>query len=360
VTKSKNVHKNHVNFKLEQSADRDADPLQSTDFLQSILTETELILNESTRLGLIAKFSQLLKSKYGCKSLSAFRVFNKGNHFKINSFDFGGAKLPQLLDDAEKALENQMSAQVFDGKDAGNLIQQIKYQDETLEYVYLGKDAGCEIVCLWNRSNESHCSTDTGLSYLARQIQNEFRWHEKLEESQSKIFLDELTGLYNYRFLDKEIDSELKRADRFQYEFSLVFIDLDEFKPINDRYGHLAGNKILKKVGFILTNLLREVDSIFRYGGDEFVVMLLGADCSSAVQVAERIREAVAECDFDLDHGESVQLTVSVGVSTYPTHGTTKEALLQLADKSMYKSKECGKNQVFAADEFETLVLKSI
>jgi diguanylate cyclase (GGDEF)-like protein len=160
-------------------------------------------------------------------------------------------------------------------------------------------------------------------------------------------YQDELTGLYNQKHLDRILEQELRRGERLQTKFAVVFLDLDNFKHINDNHGHLAGSSILKQFGDLLRDTLRDVDSIIRYGGDEYVVILLGADSYTAWQVSERIRSTVAAHVFIAD-GTSLRLTCSMGIACYPEDGMTKESLLKAADQQMYFSKEKGKNLISA------------
>ena len=171
-------------------------------------------------------------------------------------------------------------------------------------------------------------------------------WCTRFQTAQDLLHRDDLTDLYNYRYLDSCLDSEIKRVQRFQTNFSLLFIDLDSFKPINDSYGHLAGSQVLKQIADVLRMELRDVDSIFRYGGDEFVILLLEADSKKALGVAERLREKIATYDFLVGEKRIAHVTASIGVACCPEHGIDKESLLKLADDSMYRSKRGGKNRV--------------
>lgn len=184
-------------------------------------------------------------------------------------------------------------------------------------------------------------------------VANQWVWIDRFETLQRSRLHDELTGLYNQKYLEVVLDQELRRAERFAARFAVVFIDLDDFKSINDRYGHLAGSHVLQEVGTLLRETLREVDSIFRYGGDEYVVVLLGADQYTAMLAAERIRATVAAHSFKVDEDVSVRLTCSLGVACYPDHGKTKKALLEAADSQLYRSKDRGKNRVTALAEME-------
>ncbi len=184
------------------------------------------------------------------------------------------------------------------------------------------------------------------LDHLVRLVQNEGRWLRKLDKTQAELYRDELTGLYNYRYLEIAIDHELRRADRFQTNFCLLFIDLDSFKPINDRHGHCSGSSVLKQVAEVLRDAVREIDIPIRYGGDEFVVLLLGATCAKGVLAAERVRRHIEAKEFKMEDGATARLTASIGVAAYPEHARDRSSLLRLADETMYSSKRSGKNRV--------------
>ncbi|SME96548.1 GGDEF domain-containing protein [Pseudobacteriovorax antillogorgiicola] len=172
------------------------------------------------------------------------------------------------------------------------------------------------------------------------------RWCCRFQKTQELLHRDDLTNLYNYRYLEACLDAEMKRVQRFQTSFSLLFIDLDSFKPINDKYGHLAGSEVLKQVAQVLRLELRDVDSIFRYGGDEFVVLLLEANSLKAWGVADRLREKIAQHEFSIGQDAVAHVTASIGIACCPEHGSDKAALLKLADECMYRSKRGGKNKV--------------
>ncbi len=171
-------------------------------------------------------------------------------------------------------------------------------------------------------------------------------WCCRFRNSQELLYRDDLTNLYNYRYLEICLENEIKRVQRYQTAFSLLFIDLDSFKPINDSYGHLVGSNVLRQLARLLQFELRNVDSIFRYGGDEFVILLLEAEPNKATRVAERLRARIAAHDFAVGPQGTAKLTASIGIACCPTHSMEKEQLLQLADDCMYKSKRSGKNKV--------------
>ncbi len=158
--------------------------------------------------------------------------------------------------------------------------------------------------------------------------------------------VDEHTGLYNARKLNSELDAEVKRCQRFGRPISLLFIDVDHFKKVNDTRGHLAGSKALKLVGEVLVESARGVDSAFRYGGDEFAVLLLETGPSGALVAGQRVLEAFRMRTFDVGGGEPISLSVSLGAASFPDHALTAFGLLEAADRAMYRAKAGGRNAV--------------
>ena len=161
-----------------------------------------------------------------------------------------------------------------------------------------------------------------------------------IEKTKALSITDDLTPLYNARFFHQMLERELKFVDRYKSVLSIVFLDLDRFKVVNDMYGHLRGSRVLREVGFLLREAVRETDYPARYGGDEFVVVLPQTDENGAQLMAERLQEAVAEHEFLQEEGINVRLGASAGTATYPSEAQSKEALIRLADERMYKNKD--------------------
>ena len=189
------------------------------------------------------------------------------------------------------------------------------------------------------------CPSGLVTESILRRFAHEWSWHKRLENSEQRLMRDDLTGLYNVRYMDLAIDQELLRAQRFNLQFSILFIDLDNFKLINDTYGHLCGSALLKVVSQQLTKAVREIDSVIRYGGDEFVIILIGASPAKAMKVAERTRKYISQGKIE-EFGHTISVTASIGIASHPIHGASRDALLAAADESMYKSKSLGKNCV--------------
>jgi diguanylate cyclase (GGDEF)-like protein len=163
---------------------------------------------------------------------------------------------------------------------------------------------------------------------------------EKLEEEVRRLSItDDLTGLYNHRHFFKTLESELVRMTRQKTSLSLLMFDLDNFKRYNDLYGHLEGDKVLRKIGEIVKHSIRSnVDSGYRYGGDEFAVLLVGASIDRTLVIAERIRSSIEQAGFK-------NITVSIGLSEYQDHFDL-EGFVKSADDAMYVAKHSGGNRI--------------
>jgi len=169
------------------------------------------------------------------------------------------------------------------------------------------------------------------------------------QKAEQLTITDDLTKLFNSRYLNLYIGREIKRCKRHGIPISVIFLDLDGFKGINDQYGHLAGSRTLSEVGVILSQAVRESDILARYGGDEFVVVLPETPAAGALVIAERIRKAIEGHRFLQGQGLSARISASFGIASYPDHALTPEGLIQKADQAMYRVKERDKNGIEVA-----------
>jgi|GEM_PF-1117244 len=223
------------------------------------------------------------------------------------------------------------------------------HEGDGFAYVFVAGDRLLtSVIAAWRRADGEKLSALNFemATLLTRQVQHMIAHSLQMESARSQAFRDDLTGLYNSRYLDEFLEREIRRASRFGSKFCVFFIDLDNLKAVNDTHGHLSGTALLKQSADLLKEELREVDSIVRYGGDEFVVILLGADSTTGGVVAERLRRTIASTPFKLDSGENIFITCSIGVAAFPEHANTRVQLLKIADDCMYKGKRAGKNRV--------------
>jgi diguanylate cyclase (GGDEF)-like protein len=181
--------------------------------------------------------------------------------------------------------------------------------------------------------------------YAAIALENA-RNFQRLEEL---TVVDDHTGLYNSRYLHRQLELEVARSGRFGRAVSVIFLDLDRFKEVNDKYGHQSGSATLREVGEVLKGNLRSVDIPVRYGGDEFVVLLPETDRAQALLVASRLRSALKYHRFLEHRGLSLAITASFGLATFPVDGRTEEELMRAADAAMYRVKEGGRDGIAAA-----------
>jgi diguanylate cyclase (GGDEF)-like protein len=163
---------------------------------------------------------------------------------------------------------------------------------------------------------------------------------------QKQARTDGLTSLANHREFQEQLAHEVERAQRFGVPVGLVLLDLDDFKMINDRYGHLAGDNVLKAVSGALRGAIRDIDQASRYGGEEFAVILPHTTVEGGARLAERLRQAIAERVAQAPDGRQIRITASFGVAGLPAHAATQVELIATADAALYRAKQSGKNRV--------------
>ncbi len=206
-------------------------------------------------------------------------------------------------------------------------------------------------VCLSPTKPNSNELFESQLTLLRRQIEvtgNNIREYMGVK---NLVYLDEATGLYNTRYLNFILDREIKNAQKRKVSFAVLFIDVDHFKNVNDQNGHMVGTRLLNELGARLKTHVRDDDTVFRYGGDEFVAVLSPCDLDTAKAVASRIRESVEMTRFLAREGLGLRFTVSIGVALFPDHAQSKKEVIKMADDAMYAAKRHSRNCVYVVGE---------
>jgi len=252
----------------------------------------------------------------------------------------------------DELVNNRVTSYAALVSDASNqqLFEQVrvaleKEESFSLEYEVTRKDGSR--IWVWERGRG--VQEDDGslhLEGIILDISDRKVLETELEQMATR---DPLTGLLNRREMSRVLDEELQRARRYQRPMAVLWVDFDHFKDVNDTYGHAAGDSVLRAISRLLLGSVRSVDSIGRFGGEEFVIVLPEMDLEEAQETAERLRRKVAEEPQPLGNGEEVPLTISVGVAVYPDHGQTASTLCAAADKAMYLAKDRGRNCVAMA-----------
>jgi diguanylate cyclase (GGDEF)-like protein len=182
--------------------------------------------------------------------------------------------------------------------------------------------------------------------YVAIAIENA-RHVQKIQEL---TITDDCTRLFNSRHLYNVLEAEIHRSTRYNYEFSLIFIDLDHFKSVNDQHGHLMGSKLLAEIGKVIQQHLRLIDMAFRYGGDEFVILLPQTSKRAAVHVTKRLQQLITDRAYLEEDNLHLKITASFGVATFPVDATNRADLIGLADAAMYEVKRTTRNSIAVAN----------
>jgi len=190
-----------------------------------------------------------------------------------------------------------------------------------------------------------------------RQLTNERT--QMMEKLQKLAITDGLTDLHNSRHFYTQVEQEIERSNRYEHPLALLLLDIDLFKDYNDTFGHLEGDKVLQEIGKIITACLRRMDTAYRYGGEEFTILLPETKAAEAITVAERIRIGISNLTFEPVANQQVSITISVGVTEYIKDEAISE-FVQRADQAMYRSKKEGRNrtsQLFGEKEIKQSVL---
>jgi len=216
----------------------------------------------------------------------------------------------------------------------------------------LSSDRVIGVIAVYDKEKGAFSEVDLG-ALLSRADQAGVAIENVLlhQEAHRLAITDGLTSIWNHRYFQLQFDQELDRATRFGRPFSLILFDIDNFKTVNDRFGHQVGDRVLTEVARRVTSVIRDADMFARYGGEEFVLILPETDAEGGRRTAERIRRVISDEPVRVDDAQGAfVITCSIGVVCYPQSGVDRTTLFEAADRAMYKAKSLGKNQVVFAE----------
>ena len=242
------------------------------------------------------------------------------------------------LGDAVQAQVRGIESDVQDARDLSGLKQTVQSRiDAIVAHVEQHRRAEAE------RNQVADDRVQTLQQRLQEMEEETGELHERLRQQRSRALTDALTGIPNRLAWDERLQQEYARWKRFQTPLALLVWDVDNFKPINDEYGHKAGDKVLRVIAGILADNIRETDFIARFGGEEFAMLVTGAGVDDVAQVAEKLRAAIENCGFHY-RGQAVPITISCGIALFG-EGDTVEAVFERADRALYRAKSQGRNR---------------
>ncbi len=316
---------------------------------------------DSSKDVVYSRISDILIHKYKLKNFSFFEVNNR-THTR---------KLIQRNGDKSICLEHILS------EDA-SLCRTYRTKSDVIsnEFVNLCKSCdsnGLEYLCISFSINEDAslilsfiADSDAELNEINSIIPSIKNYLEAAKPViESKILMEKLrdtslrdgmTGLYNRRFMEEVIDKIMSQANRQEETYSVMMLDVDFFKMVNDTYGHDVGDSVIVALSKVLTENIREADLAIRYGGEEFVILLQNASDEGTMNVAKKIHSAFGNIIFDVAPGETMQKTLSIGIAKYPTDGDTIWKCIKYADTALYNAKNTGRNKIveFTSDMFSS------
>ncbi len=319
--------------------------------LQQLLSLYEISKDMSTCLFLddiLDIFSATLKKSFRFKSVRFVMLRDSRYIDSVHQIEFGQKTVKSALNELDVellnvALEIKRMIYVFpqDTSSFSRRLTMVKDFDSLVSIPIFSEGSISAVLYVENLPRAQF----DNFVILATQFAIQFQKIMLYKKVQDMSITDSLTDISTRRYFLEKFSEEIKRSMRHKAPLSFLMLDIDHFKEKNDKFGHLVGDVILKKVATILKENLREIDIIGRYGGEELAIVLSGIDKEGAFQVAERIRENIEGTVFEA-YDEVVSVTVSIGVSVFPDDGVDMDSLIEYADKSLYKAKESGRNKV--------------
>lgn len=251
----------------------------------------------------------------------------------------------KLTDHQQKRIQRFLS-------DPGGLIFGLRfYKDKFHFLVKTGKEKFSYLVARNTSDFQIHDILSDYLSNVLKTSLSILSDSKRIEQIRLLSLTDEVTGLFNQRKLVDDLELFIARYPHDKQVFSLLFIDIDYFKNVNDQFGHVVGSKLLSDLAAILRIQLRSSDLVYRFGGDEFIVLLPNSNIEESKKIAIRISEAVKGAEFTIDQNKKYKLSLSIGIAEFPSDADNAKSIIEFADKMMYMSKKSGRGKVFHITE---------
>ena len=339
---------------IPQGGVSSADPLHEAKTIINELSDIykfkKTIELDASKDAVYSRIVDILKIKYNLSRFSLYEV-NNSQHVRKPIYTHNGDSIcsESVNEDSTLCRAHRTKTDVISSEFI-NLCQSCKAED--LNYICLSFTINSEYSLVLSITTEDSDEIKRIQTQIAS-IKNYLEAAKPVIES--RILMDKLrdtslrdgmTGLYNRRFLEEMIDKIMSQSERNKDTYSIMMLDVDFFKMVNDTYGHDIGDMVIVEIGKLLKDSIRDADLAIRYGGEEFVVMLHNASDEGTLQVANKIHSAFANLIFNVGPGETMQKTMSIGISKYPTDGDTIWKTIKFADTALYVAKTTGRNKV--------------
>lgn len=282
------------------------------------------------------------------------QLFENAISFSVYSYDQSKVSLlfgheaeteKKVLGHCQEALSEQVSVgqyKIYAGKKVCNVYFPL-YQEQDSSIWAVVNTKTPEVDYIFN-------------NYFLNYIEGTSHYHHSMRRMDDLVKLantDEVTGLYNQRKLSEDLENTIISHEKNHEKFSIMFIDVDHFKVVNDKFGHIVGSDILCQMGNAIKATLRGSDYVYRYGGDEFVVIMPNVEINTVHTIAVRVFDTIKSLEFNIDANTTHKVTVSIGISEYPTDAKSAKEIIQFADEMMYQSKKSGRGKIFHVSEIK-------
>ncbi len=303
-------------------------------FLEQLQSQSEAIWAANSIHQSMDEFASILKKESNIEFCSYFQVIQNNQLIELGHSSF--QHIDPLPKDCVEVVEQNIKKLLNHSNQNHKLVTLKNSNTPDIQAIPMSdKHVFAWVVIQKDSSSPVH--PDPKHTFLSTQLSHKVQLLDKVEKNKNLAYCDELTGLFNYRYFWNILQNEISRFERYSKAFSILFMDLNQFKGINDQHGHLVGDEALQEFSKILKKCIRNVDTVARYGGDEFIILLNEANEASAQVVINRIQNTLV--NYNSHQGKDYLLKADIGIAEYPKHGKTEKELIHHADQNAYRSK---------------------